>query len=147
MNAKLYADMVLQVYFIITSCYGWYFWSHKSKSIVLVSSITKKGVLFSATAIVTVTTLLGFILENKTDASFPWIDSFCTACSIVATILLARKVMENWLIWIFVDIIYVGVYIDKDLHNTAAMYTFYIYIAALGYLNWKKEFRLQNRGP
>jgi nicotinamide mononucleotide transporter len=52
--------------------------------------------------------------------------------------------LENWLIWIFVDIIYVGVYISKDLYATAIMYALYIYIAAIGYLNWRKTYREQN---
>ena len=82
-------------------------------------------------------------MYHKTDAAFPFADSFCTACSLVAQIFLARKVVENWLIWIFVDIIYVGVYLAKGLHLTAGMYALYIYIALMGYLAWRKEFNQQ----
>jgi nicotinamide mononucleotide transporter len=76
-----------------------------------------------------------------TDASFPFVDSFCTACSLVAQVFLARKVLETWLIWIFVDIIYVGVYLIKDLHLTAGMYALYIVIAVVGYRDWHKEYK------
>ncbi len=142
-DAKLYADMGLQVYFLIMNFYGWYFWSRKDlNSKVPVSSITPKEIILSVIGIAIFTAGLGTFLYKGTDASFPFIDSFCTACSLIAQIFLARKVMENWLIWIFVDIIYVGVYIAKDLHLTAGMYALYVYIAAMGYIQWRKEYRL-----
>ncbi|WP_411273244.1 nicotinamide riboside transporter PnuC [Daejeonella sp.] len=142
-DAKLYADMGLQGYFLIMNFYGWYFWSRREKDEKTpVTSITTREMVFSIIGIIAFTAGLGFFLYKGTDASFPFIDSFCTACSIVAQIFLARKVMENWLIWIFVDVIYVGVYIVKDLHLTAGMYTLYIFIAALGYLEWRKEYRM-----
>lgn len=142
-EAKLYADTGLQVYFLFMNIYGWYYWSRKPDhhKKVLVSIITKREIIFSVIAIVVFAGGLGFLLESETDASFPFIDSFCTACSLVAQIFLARKVLENWLIWIFVDIIYVGVYLVKDLNLTAGMYALYIIIAATGYMNWKKEYR------
>lgn len=142
-EAKLYADMGLQFYFMITNFYGWYFWSRKSASVskVKVGRTTKKEIQFSVVAIVVFTILLGFLLKHGTDASFPFIDSFCTACSLVAQIFLARKVLENWLIWIFVDLIYVGVYVVKGLELTAVMYALFIYIALIGYLDWRKEFK------
>ncbi len=142
-DAKLYADMGLQIYFLIMNFYGWYFWSRSDAADkVPVSSITVREIVFSGIGIIIFTLSLGFFLYKSTDASFPFIDSFCTACSLIAQIFLARKVMENWLIWIFVDLIYVGVYIAKDLHLTAGMYALYIYIAALGYYEWRKEYTL-----
>lgn len=140
-NSKLYADMGLQVYFLIMNFYGWYFWSQRNENEKTpVSSITAREVIFSIIGIIGFTVGLGFFLYKGTDASFPFLDSFCTACSIVAQVFLARKVMENWLIWIFVDVIYVGVYMVKDLHLTAGMYALYIYIAAMGYIEWRREF-------
>ena len=142
-DAKLYADAGLQVYFLITNIYGWYFWSRKSEKDIKVpvSFATRKLFLLSLIVIVIFTLLLGTFLYKGTDAAFPYIDSFCTACSFVAQLFLARKIIENWLIWIFVDIIYVGVYLMKDLHLTAGMYALYILIAAMGYIKWRKEFR------
>lgn len=142
-ETKLYADMGLQFYFMITNFYGWYFWSRKSASApkVKIESITKKQIYVSAVAIIVFTALLGFLLKHQTDASFPFIDSFCTACSLVAQFFLARKVLENWLIWIFADLIYVGVYVAKGLDLTAAMYALFIYIALMGYLDWRREYR------
>ncbi len=144
-DARLYADMGLQVYFLVMNFYGWYFWSRKDVNAKApVSSITPKEIILSVIGIAVFTVALGTFLYKGTDASFPFIDSFCTACSLVAQVFLARKVMENWLIWIFVDIIYIGVYIAKDLHLTAGMYALYIYIAAMGYMEWRREFRSQH---
>lgn len=140
---KLYADAGLQIYFLFTNIYGWYFWSKKSSSSIKtpINLATKKILWISTASIVIFTFLLGTFLIKSTDASLPYIDSFCTACSLVAQFFLARKIIETWLIWIFVDIIYVGVYLMKDLHLTAGMYALYIVIAAMGYLTWKREFK------
>jgi nicotinamide mononucleotide transporter len=145
LEAKLYADTGLQVYFLAMNIYGWWFWSRKPADApkVPVKRISKKEILLSLLGIGVFTALIGFFLYHKTDAAFPFVDSFCTACSLVAQIFLARKVVENWLIWIFVDIIYVGVYLAKGLHLTAGMYALYIYIALMGYLAWRKEFNQQ----
>jgi nicotinamide mononucleotide transporter len=141
-DARLFADMGLQVYFMATNFYGWYFWSRKSvnEQKTPVSLITRREILLSAIAIVVFTFILGTVLKY-TPASYPYIDSFCTACSLVAQVFLARKVLENWLIWIFVDIIYVGVYIFKGLDLTAVMYGIYVGIALLGYIDWKKDYK------
>jgi nicotinamide mononucleotide transporter len=146
-NAKLYADMGLQVYFFIMNVYGWYFWSNnknQDEASSPVLSISKKEIIISIVAVIAFSYIIGTLLHRNTDASFPFIDSFCTACSLVAQVFLARKVMENWLIWIFVDIIYVGVYFSKDLYATGLMYALYVYIAAVGYTDWRKIYRTQH---
>ncbi|MDB5112770.1 MAG: nicotinamide mononucleotide transporter [Mucilaginibacter sp.] len=143
-NSRLYADMGLQVYFLATNIYGWYFWSKKpaTEDKAPVILIKKTEILFAVSAIIVFTFLLGSVLKY-TPASYPYIDSFCTACSLVAQFFLARKVLENWLIWIFVDIIYVGVYLFKGLHLTAAMYAVFVGIAWLGYIDWKRDYKKQ----
>ncbi len=138
---RLYADMGLQFYFLAMNGYGWYFWSRKRTTAEHerpVSTIKKRDAFIGVAAILISTLALGFFLFSSTDAAFPFTDSFCTACSLVAQIFLARKVKENWLLWIFVDIIYVGVYITKGLYPTALMYAIYIYIAWMGYSEWRK---------
>jgi nicotinamide mononucleotide transporter len=143
-NSHLYADMGLQVYFMAMNIYGWYYWSHKqaTEKKAPVMRVTHKEVILSAIAIVIFTFILGSILKY-TPASYPYLDSFCTACSLIAQVFLARKVLENWLIWIFVDIVYVGVYIFKHLDLTAVMYAIYVGIALLGYLDWRKDYKKQ----
>jgi nicotinamide mononucleotide transporter len=143
-ETHLFADMGLQVYFLIVNIYGWYFWSKKpaTEAKTPVIRITQKEILLSGVAIVASTVFLGSVLKY-TSASFPYLDSFCAACSLVAQVLLARKVIENWLLWVFVDVIYVGIYIAKGLDVTAFMYAIYVPIAWFGYVDWKKDWKKQ----
>jgi nicotinamide mononucleotide transporter len=143
-KAHLFADMGLQVYFLVMNIYGWWYWSQRASTEkkVPVARITKKETALSAAAIIIFTVILGSLLKYTT-ASFPYLDSFCTACSLVAQVFLARKVLENWLLWIFVDIVYVGVYLFKDLHLTAVMYAIYVGIALMGYIDWKRDWKLE----
>jgi nicotinamide mononucleotide transporter len=143
-NSHLYADMGLQVYFMAMNIYGWYYWSHKpaNEQKTPVVLITKKEIILSIIGVLVFTYILGSILKY-TPASYPYIDSFCAACSLIAQVLLARKVLENWLIWVFVDVIYVGVYIFKALDLTALMYAIYVAIALMGYIDWKKDYKKQ----
>jgi nicotinamide mononucleotide transporter len=138
----LFADTGLQVYFLGMNIYGWYHWSKISplENLAPVVRITKRQILLSIIGVAAVTLFLGSVLKYTT-ASYPYLDSFCAACSVVAQVLLARKVLENWLIWVFVNLIYVGIYLVKDLHLTAIMYAIYVPIAVLGYVDWKKELR------
>ena len=138
--------MGLQFYFFVMNIYGWYYWSkNKNKQYQerLISLITRKEIWLSIVGVFTFTLILGFFLYKKTDAAFPFIDSFCTAVSLIAQIFLARRVLQNWLIWIFVDLIYVGVYFSKDLYATGLMYLLYIGIAAMGYRDWKRIYHEQ----
>ncbi len=142
-DSKLYADMGLQVYFLFMNIYGWYFWSKHAKTApkTPVSRIKRSEIIVSALAIIAFTAIIGFLLRKNTDAAFPFIDSFCTACSVVAQVFLARKVLENWLIWIFVDLIYIYVYLSKNLDITAGMYAIYVIIALMGYIQWRKDWK------
>jgi nicotinamide mononucleotide transporter len=146
--SHLFADMGLQFYFLSMNIYGWYFWSKKpaSEEKTPVLRMKKMEIILSVIAVIVFTFLLGSVLKYTT-ASYPFIDSFCTACSLVAQIFLARKVLENWLIWIFVDIIYVGVYVFKGLHLTAVMYAIYVAIALLGYIDWKRDWKKTKVSP
>ena len=151
LDARLYADMGLQVYFLAMNIYGWYFWSKKQATELKtpVALITLRQAIISVLIVAVVTPSLGFLLIKLSPilhykpASFPYLDSFCTACSLVGQVFLARKVLENWLIWIFVDIIYVGVYLFKGLDLTAVMYAIYVGIALLGYIDWRKDYKKQ----
>ncbi|HWZ02409.1 MAG TPA: nicotinamide riboside transporter PnuC [Mucilaginibacter sp.] len=143
-KAHLYADMGLQVYFMLMNIYGWYYWSQtpddEEKTPVLI--VTKTELFYAAIAVVIFTFILGSLLKY-TPASFPFLDSFCAACSLVGRVFLARKILENWLIWIFVNIIYIGIFIFKHLELTAIMYGVYVILALWGYFDWRREYKRQ----
>ena len=82
--------------------------------------------------------LIGGILATYTDSTIPWWDSFTTALSIIAMWMLAHKYVEQWLVWLVVDVISCGLYLYKDLYFTSFLYGLYAAIAFGGYLRWKQ---------
>ena len=146
-HAKLYGDMVLQFYFIGTSIYGWYFWTYghaKSlKSERPVSALLTKDWFVIAIVLMILSIIIGLALDKYTDSDVPYIDAFCTVTSFIAQYLMTRKKVENWLLWIFVDILYIPLYIHKNLLATAVLYFVFLLIALKGYLDWKKALNSQ----
>ena len=141
--SKFYADMGLQFYYVFVSIYGWYFWlkggQKKGEKQVSVSRISMK--LFWKLLIVTVFIYVNilFILLEFTDSPVPFLDSMTTALSIIATWMLARKIIEHWIIWIFVDAFSAGLYAYKDLWATCILFIIYTGMAVLGFIQWKKD--------
>lgn len=142
--SKLYADMSLQVYYLIISFYGWYMWLFGNKqnhhrSELKVSSASKRMMIILASIAVFLFFFIAWILIAFTDSDVPYWDSFTTALSFVATWMLARKILENWLIWIVVDAVTVGLYIYKDLFPSAVLFLFLTAMAFVGYKKWKMD--------
>ena len=140
-RAQLYSDCYLQVLFIALSCYGWYEWLYggRDKTELGVTHTTGREWLAGAAFAVLFTLGFGSYLHHYTDASLPYIDSFTTAGSIVAQYLLTRKRLENWLLWILVDVIYVPVLWYKELYFVSLLYTLYLGLAAYGYWQWRRD--------
>jgi nicotinamide mononucleotide transporter len=139
-NTKLYADMGLQFFYAFMNGYGWYTWSSSiKKNKLVVIRISKKQWMGSISFTLCFGTLLSFLLYYYTDARLPVVDAFTCAISLAAQYLLAKKVLENWLLWIGVDIVYVGMYLRSDLYVTAILYFLFIVIAIWAYIKWKKK--------
>lgn len=142
-TTKFYADMGLQVYYVLVSIYGWYHWMFGSKSRkqddLRISNLNFKLGLILLLITVILFLLIAYILVNYTDSEVPYWDSFTTAASFVATWMLARKLIEHWLIWIVVDAVSLGLYIYKGLYPTVILFTVYTLLAVLGYFEWRKE--------
>lgn len=140
--AKLYADMSLQFYYVFISIYGWILWSRgksQQEKELPVVRLNMRLSLKLIVASIAIYALIAFILVNFTDGSVPYWDAFTTALSIVATWMLARKILEQWLVWIVVNSVSLGLYIYKDLNFTAVLFFFYTTMAVVGYLQWKKD--------
>jgi len=141
---KLYGDTGLQLYFLATAFYGWYFWLLKKKtSDKPITSIPAKQWIVIAAGIGILTFLLSFYLKKYTDTDVPYADAFCTAMSFTAQLMMTRKILQNWILWIIVDICYVPLYFHKHLALTAVLYFVLIILAFIGYLDWKKTYREQ----
>ena len=141
-RARLYSDCNLQVLFIALSLYGWYEWLYggRGKTELGVTRTTGREWLAGAAFTVVFTFGFGYYLRHwHPDAALPYIDSFTTAGSIVAQYLLTRKRLENWLLWVLVDIIYVPVLWYKELYFVSLLYALYLGLAAYGYWQWRRD--------
>ncbi|MDD2305698.1 MAG: nicotinamide riboside transporter PnuC [Prolixibacteraceae bacterium] len=145
--SKLYADMGLQMYYVVVSIYGWYEWlrgnkSNHSEPLKVSRLSVKLGVALSIVSLF-LFVLIWYILKNYTDSPVPMADGFATALSIVATWMLARKILEHWLVWIFVDAFSVGLFWYKDLLPTVILFVVYTVMAYIGYREWKQELNVE----
>ena len=138
-QVKLYADMGLQGIFAATLLYGLWQWLHgrSTSGEVLVTRVGPTEILISIVIGVAAAGALGFLLHEHTDASLPWIDSLLLSGSLVASIWAARRNIENWWVWIVVDVLYVGVYLIKHLYLTAVLYAAFVLLAMLGLRRWQ----------
>jgi len=147
--AKFYADMSLQFYYVFISIYGWILWSKgasRNQEELPISRLSKHLflILFGISMLIYV--LISFILVNFTDSPIPYWDSFTTALSIVATWMLAKKILEQWLVWVVVNAVSLALYIYKGLYPTSILFFFYTVLAVIGYLQWKKDW-LRSKVP
>ncbi len=88
-------------------------------------------------------TLSGYWLSQYSTADFPYLDSFTTWASLLATFMMARRVLENWLYWIVIDVISIYLYVSKDLFFTTALFVAYVVLAAYGYVYWRQQYNAQ----
>lgn len=146
--SKFYADMGLQGYYLVVSIYGWYHWLYGdsgNRSDELPVSRTSRRqwvVLLIITLVLFI--LMAWVLDRFTDSDVPRWDAFTTAASITATWMLARKLLEHWLIWVVVDAVSMGLYVYKGLYPTVGLFAVYTLMAVKGYVEWKKELPQQN---
>jgi nicotinamide mononucleotide transporter len=140
--------MGLQVYYVFISIYGWYFWlrgkNTNNKSKVPVQNISKQLLFRIGAVTVLIYGFILFILINFSDSDVPFMDSLTTSLSIIATWMLAKKYIEHWIIWIFVDIVSSGLYIYKNLWPTVVLFSVYTVMAFIGYVEWKKDLKSEN---
>ena len=142
-KAKFYADMGLQVYYLLISIYGWWHWlyggeSKKKDDLPITNTTTKVWVQLSIASLA-LFGIMAVVLKNLTDSPVPIGDAFVTALSITATWMLARKLIEQWWIWVVVNLMSLGLFIWKELYPTSVLFFFYFTMAVVGYYEWKKE--------
>jgi len=140
--AKFYADMGLQFYYVFISIYGWFHWSRsnsQNEEELTVSSLRMPLFFKLLLASLFIYIAISFILVNYTDSPLPYWDAFTTALSIVATWMLARKILEQWLVWVLVDAVSMGLYFYKELYPTAVLFAVFTVLALYGYFQWKKD--------
>ena len=140
-ETKLYADMGLQVVYFALSLYGWYEWLYggENRTELRVSRTSQALGVRLAIIGIACAAVLGTLLARFTDAALPYIDSATTSTSLVAQWMMTRKILENWAVWAAVDVVYIAMFVFKRLYLTAGLYTVFLVLAVMGYVQWKRS--------
>lgn len=140
---KLYSDAIQQVVYIVLLSYGWYQWiAGKGYEKDLEISLSSKKLLFILLIICLILSLTaGTLFKKYTDASVPYLDAIATAFSFIAQWMIAKKKIENWILWIIVNIMYIGIYVYKDLYLYAFLFFIYLILAIKGWSDWHKAYK------
>jgi nicotinamide mononucleotide transporter len=143
-QARLYSDLILHVIYVFMQIYGWYHWLHGGRQLtqlkvttLSLSSLTAWLVIAAAASI-----SWGYLMTKYTDAAAPYADAFVAVASLIAQWLMARKKLESWHFWIAVDTVAIGVYLYKELFITTALYSVFLVLAVLGYVQWRRTIQV-----
>jgi nicotinamide mononucleotide transporter len=142
LQQKLYADVLLSAYYVLMNAYGWYYWrvaGDRNESGGLLPSFTPRATSIGLLALVVVAIAgMGWFLSSRTDADLPYWDSATTVMSFAAMWMTARKYMENWIVWLVVDVIATGMYLIKGIELYAVLYAVYLGMAVMGWRAWRR---------
>ena len=139
-NIKLYAETLLQIFYLIMAVIGYISWKKPEVSKINQWSVKKHLILILLSIIFVF--IVGFLLSIRTDAKMPLVDTFTTVFSVVATILVIKKVLENWLYWIVIDLVSIFLYFERDLQLSSILFMIYTIIAIKGYFSWIEKSKL-----
>jgi nicotinamide mononucleotide transporter len=141
-GVKLYADFTLQIVFFILSVYGWWIWLTKreGRPVRPTTSLSRAGWIVLTVVVPINSFIWGMLLTRFTDASIPHLDTFVATLSMAAQYLLSRKIIQNWYLWITVDVLSVGMYWYKELYTISFTYFVFLIICISGLISWKRSF-------
>jgi nicotinamide mononucleotide transporter len=141
---RLYADAALQVIYFAQGVYGWYSWHDDERQAAPpIRTLSTRWLLTFMVGLAAVAWGTGSLLARYTDAVAPHWDAAASATSLTANQLLTRRCIENWVLWIAVDVVYVGLFLWKGLYLSAALYGLFFIMAAAGLRRWVHEQRAQ----
>lgn len=139
-KARLFGDMFLNGFYFFSGLYGWFVWQNKKNETFLVSRTPVKLIPFLLLFTLSQVVLYYFIL-NYFKADKIIFDSILTACSFTCTFMMTKKWLENWLLWVIIDLSYVFLYIIKEMPAYAILYLLFAAMAGYGYYTWRTELK------
>ena len=144
-DVSLLMDSALNVYYMAMAIYGWYQWTHGGSNGhgVHIGKLSGSQNILIISSILMITLVSGYLLDHNTSAAWPYVDSFTTWASVATTIMVTKKILENWLYWLVIDTISIPLYIDRGLYLTATLFVAYIVIVIFGYLSWRQRLLAQ----
>lgn len=141
----LYIESVLQVFYVVMGIVGWLAWNSEPEidgeirrwnlNSHLLNILLSGGIAF----------ILGFCFDTYTDQANPYADAFTTVFSLAATFMVVKKVLENWIYWIIIDIVSIFLYHQRGYSLSAVLYFIFTLLAIAGFITWQKKFKLQSR--
>jgi len=138
--SRIYGDMSLQILYLCLSVYGWVYWKKNTKGgKKKIKKLTMIEVFYCIIFIIVTFFILYFIFIKYTNNALPILDSITTALSLLGQILLTRKFIENWLIWLVANFLYLVVYFNRELYLTMGLYSIFILVSIYGFVYWKKQ--------
>lgn len=143
---RLYSDFGLHIIYAILNVYGWIIWSSKkdSESVTPTKILSNQVFLLSILLSILGSLVIGYLMSKYTDADVAYLDAFTTSGSLVAQYLLAKKYLQNWWLWIIVDLVAIPLYIYKGLYIIAGLFVCYLMLCIWGYIEWKKNLDLKS---
>ena len=153
-NVSLLMESVLNIYYMGMAVYGYWLWlhvpsaqqsqRHDVSSQLNITSWTLKthAIVIAVTSLVSI--VVGYGMANYTSAAFPYIDAATTCFAVMTTYLVAKKVLENWLYWVVIDVVSIYLYFQKGLMLTSGLFILYVAMAVAGYMMWRKKYQHTN---
>jgi len=144
---RLYGDALLQAFFVALALWGWSQWLQgrqtpedtTQRQALRISSMGPRGRLGVVLACMTLWPLTGWFLQRYTDSDVPWWDAFPTAASLVGQVLLGLKLTENWLVWLIVNLVCIGLFAYKGLWLTTVLYALFSALSVVGWRAWRHQ--------
>jgi len=145
-EAKLYMESVLQLFYLAMAAYGWYQWRRVGgqDEVLQVNTWPLRYHVFAIATVLTLVFVSGHLLGEYSDAALPHLDSLTTWGAIVATYMVARKILENWFYWFVIDAVSVGLYLNRGLFLTALLFVIYLVLIIVGYRSWRSSMAEQS---
>ena len=145
-DVSLYMESGLNIYYMAMAIYGWYQWQRggEQNGGLGISRWNLRQHINAILLVAVATGISGYLLATNSDAKMPYLDSFTTWASVLTTVMVARKVIDNWLYWIVIDTVSIYLYWDRELYQTVVLFAVYIVLAVFGYRLWLKYLQNQN---
>jgi nicotinamide mononucleotide transporter len=148
-QSGLYSDTGLQAGYAVLSAYGWWHWTrhdlhNESKTPLAIGHVSARTVQQLALFGVGMWVVLAIITSRIPGTALPWLDSALVASSLVAQWMMTRKLLEHWIVWIAVDVVYVGVFVSRGYMLTAVLYLVFLFLAVFGFVQWTRSSRRHN---
>lgn len=141
-QARIYGDASLQIFFAVVAFWGWTQWlrGHRADGSALhVARLSPRGIAFGLLASALAWPAVALFLMRFTDTDVPWWDGFATGLSLVGQFLLGRKFIENWIVWLAVNVVSIGLFVHKGLWLTVGLYAVFALLSVAGFLAWRRR--------